>query len=202
MDKEKVLEWLSGFQPEKINMERKEVKEELGTGFIDPRHPPVVWRATKTVDIKKVNGQDIFYIRNLPFAVERILGNVAQVNILNSDLSFSPCFLLRGVTGEFAFGKTIRDAEIELKIKERSSDALEAKFQAFLKEFPADKAVPGWDYVSWHGILTGSCSKGRMDYTQNHNIDLDALYTPKEFLELVLKAYGMDVLKQLYEYYK
>ena len=39
MDKEKVLEWLAGFQPEKINMEKKEVKEELGTGFIDPAHP-------------------------------------------------------------------------------------------------------------------------------------------------------------------
>jgi hypothetical protein len=75
--------------------------------------------------------------------------------------------------------------------------SVKERIEMFVKEHKQDVKYKGTDYYEWHHTLTGSCKFGRDNFVNQHNIDLEAEYTPQEFIEIVKNAYGSEIIKQL-----
>ena len=80
----------------------------------------------------------------------------------------------------------------------KNMDSDEA-IDAFIKEFEMEKKYPGTKFFEWHHYLTGSCLMGRENFVKNHDLDLEAEYTVKEFIEICENDYGSDVIRRLKE---
>jgi len=149
--------------------------------------------------IKSINGDTIYLIDDVPTIIDSIHGNYAKGHILNSDLTTTPCFIVKS-GNFFAHGKTLKDAFADVKKKYEKSLPLKERIKLFNTEFPEnDKPVAGIILFEWHNILTGSCFMGRKQFCRDKGLDIDDTYTVKEFISLTENAYGGNVIKYLKE---
>ena len=151
--------------------------------------------------LKSVNGQYIWIIDNMQTIITAISKNVAKGFILNNDLTLSSCYIVKG-HNKFAHGKTIKKAMIDLEEKIFKDMDIKEILQEFRSKFSKDKKYKGTTFYKWHHNLTGSCEMGRNNFVKNHNLNLNKLYSVKEFIELTENDYGGEIIKQLKEYYK
>lgn len=77
----------------------------------------------------------------------------------------------------------------------------EEAIQQFIEKFNKNKKYKGSTFYTWHHILTGSCEMGRNNFIKNHDINLNKMYSVKEFIELTENDYGGEIIKQLKEFY-
>ena len=148
--------------------------------------------------IKSINGDIIYIIDNTPTVIKHIKGNVAKGFILNSNLSLSPCYIVKG-HNKFAHGKTLEKALKDLQNKFFEDMDTDEAIQLFLKEFSdLNKKYPAKDFYVWHNRLTGSCEMGRNSFVKNGGYDLEHdTFTVQEFIDITRNAYGGDIIKQL-----
>lgn len=152
--------------------------------------------------LKSLNGFSIFYIDNLPTIFYRICGNLARGAIVDSNtFELTPTVIVKG-DGYFAHGDTAKEAAAALQAKIIKNMSVEERIKMFVKEHKPDVKYKGMDYYEWHHTLTGSCKFGRDNFVKQHNIDLEAEYTPQEFIKIVKNAYGSEVVKQLESEYE
>ncbi len=71
--------------------------------------------------------------------------------------------------------------------------------EAFMDKYKKGKKYPGTDFFEWHHYLTGSCLMGRESFVRNKGLDVNALYTVEEFIELCENDYGGEIIKELKE---
>ena len=130
--------------------------------------------------------------------IEHVKESFAHGYILDRDFTLTPCFIAKG-QGYFAHGKTLKEARESLTGKIFENMDSDEAIEAFLKEFDLDKKYSGTKFFEWHHYLTGSCLMGRESFVRNHDLDINAEYSVKEFIELCENDYGGEVIKQLKE---
>lgn len=151
--------------------------------------------------IKSVNGIEICNIDGVQTAIFQIHGNIAKGAILQSDLTFTPCYIAKQ-DGRFAHGETIREAIAALREKLFEDMPEEDRIRAFVSEHPNPQmAYPNEDLFSWHHNLTGSCLAGRKAFVRDHGIDMDGSMPIPDFIMLTKNEYGGAVITRLEEVY-
>ena len=155
------------------------------------------------LSIKKVGDDNIYNIDDVPTAIDHIKGNIAKCRILQADMTWRPCFVVR-IGDSFAHGETIHDAQRDAMQKHMTSAPIEERLQMFKDRFPDfDEPVPAKDLFDWHNTLTGSCLMGRKQWCSDHRIDVEHdTYSPRRFIELTQDSYGGETIKKLVELYK
>ena len=151
--------------------------------------------------IKSFNGQAVHLIDLVQTIVVSVHMNLAKGFILNGDLTLTPCYVAKG-NGVFAHGETPAKAQEALQEKILESMDTDEAIEKFCKTFEAGERYPGHEFFKWHHYLTGSCEMGRKSFVQNHNIDLDKLYTVEEFVALTENDYGGEVIRKVKERYE
>ena len=153
--------------------------------------------------IKNINGHNIYNVDDTPTIFTHIHGNVAKGYILEHNVIFKPCYIVKG-NGYFAHGETLQEAQNALEEKIIDEMDVEEKIKLFKEKFPdVNKKYAVKDFYQWHHNLTGSCEMGRKSFANSHNIDIDNdMMTVKEFIKLTENAYCGEIIKELKESYK
>jgi len=147
--------------------------------------------------IKSINGEDVHMVDGVQTIIRHIRGDVAKGFIVNGDLTFAPCFVVKG-HGMFSHGDTIESAMLSLEEKILENTPVEERIDEFKKRFPQnDKLYKNADFFNWHGKLTGSCQFGRESFARDHIVDLNGEMTVQEFVALTEHAYGGSVIAKL-----
>ena len=142
-------------------------------------------------------GETVYIIDEVQTIVRNIVGNLAKGAILNSDMTLTPCYIVRDGRGKFAHGETVEVARIALEEKIlRSIDEDEA-IEKIIEKFGSGDKHTAAEFYNWHHYLTGSCELGRKSFMKNHGIQMDDLFTIDEFIELTKNDYGADKIEKL-----
>ena len=145
-----------------------------------------------------INGKRVYNIDGVPTIVENVKKNIAKGYILGSDLSLTPCFVVKD-NNKFAHGKTLHEAFNALQEKLYDDSSEEERITKF-KEYFTDynKKYPASELFVWHHILTGSCKQGRESFARDHDINIvKDLFTIYEFIKLTENSYGGSIIKKL-----
>ena len=148
--------------------------------------------------IQAVSKCPVYQIDGVPTILNHIHGNIAEGFILQSDLTFTPCYVVKE-NGVFAHGATMREAFDALQEKLYDGRTEEERLTAFKEHFPDfGKKYPAKELFAWHHVLTGSCKAGRMAFCFDKGIDLEKdTYSVVEFIRLTKDAYGGEMIRKL-----
>jgi hypothetical protein len=150
--------------------------------------------------LKTYNNQEVYLIDGVQTLMNTVKGNIAKGFIINSDLTLTACFVVKG-ENFFAHGETLKKAVDDLQNKLLKKLPIEKRIEKFNEEFSSStKKYEAKDFYQWHYFLTGSCDVGRRSFCNDKGINLEKdKITVNEFIELTLNSYGSDVIKQLKE---
>ena len=148
--------------------------------------------------VKSINGNSIYVVDNIPTIITNVKGNIAKGFILQSDLSLTPCFLVKG-NNQFSHGNTLHEAFESLQEKLYDDSTEEERILKFKEHFSDfSKKYSAKDLFIWHHVLTGSCKAGREAFCTDKGIDVDNdRFTVYEFIELTKNSYGGDIIRRL-----
>ena len=147
--------------------------------------------------LSEINGHKVYLVDGVATIFTSIKSNVAKGFILQSDLTMTPCFVVKG-NNTFAHGDTLRKAMAALTEKLFDDMPEEERITAFIKEHPdKDKPYPNQDLFDWHHRLTGSCMAGRNAFLKDRGLTLDGKTTVTDFITLTRNAYGSSVIRAL-----
>ena len=148
-------------------------------------------------EIKSFCGEAVYRVDGVNTLIRSVRGNVAHGAMLNSDLTLTPCYIVKQ-DNTFAHGETLREAMEALRDKLFEDMPEDERIDAFLQETDREKAYPTQYFYDWHHRLTGSCDMGRKQFARDHGVDLEhGTMTLTEFLELTKDAYGGDVIRKI-----
>ena len=151
--------------------------------------------------IGEINGMHIHRIDGVQTIITSVKGNVAKGFILQSDLTLTPCYVVKG-NNLFAHGQDLHEAMAALTDKMFDDMPEEERISEFIKAHPnKDKAYPNQDLFDWHNRLTGSCMAGRNAFVKDRGLSLDGETTVTEFIRLTENAYNGSVIKNLAKKY-
>ena len=148
--------------------------------------------------VKSINGNPIYVVDNIPTIITNVKGNIAKGFILHSDLSLTPCFIVKE-NNQFSHGNTLHEAFESLQEKLYDDSTEEERILEF-KEYFSDfsKKYSAKDLFIWHHVLTGSCKAGREAFCTDKGIDVDNdRFTVYEFIELTKNSYMGEIIKKL-----
>ena len=152
--------------------------------------------------IKSFNSRPVHMIDNTKTIITHVHGNIAKGFILNSDLTTTPTYVVRG-GDQFAHGASLRQAMSALQDKLFEDMPQEERIAAFIKAHPdPDKPYPNQELFDWHHRLTGSCLQGREAFVKSHGLTLDGETTVTAFIALCRNSYGSSVIRALEAAYK
>ena len=150
----------------------------------------------------EINGQKVYRVDGTPTIITAVRGNVAKGYILQSDLSLTPCYVVKG-NNLFAHGDNLHNAMAALTDKMFDDMPEEERIAEFVKAHPnKDKPYPNQDLFDWHHRLTGSCMAGRNAFVKDRGLTMDGETTVSEFIKLTENAYGGSTIKALARAYK
>ena len=148
--------------------------------------------------VKSINGNSIYVVDNIPTIITNVKGNIAKGFILQSDLSLTPCFIVKE-NNQFSHGNTLHEAFESLQEKLYDDSTEEERILKFKEHFSDfSKKYSAKDLFIWHHVLTGSCKAGREAFCTDKGIDVDNdRFTVYEFIELTKNSYGGDIIRRL-----
>ena len=130
--------------------------------------------------------------------ISHIHGNTAKGTIVNSDLTETPCYIVK--EGRyFAHGETLAEANASLQDKLFDEMPTEERIAEFWKCHKKGVKYPTNDFFEWHHKLTGSCLIGRQQFAKDHGVDLEGEMTVEEFIALTKNAFGGEIIRRLEE---
>lgn len=116
--------------------------------------------------VKSINGNPIYVVDNIPTIITNVKGNIAKGFILDSDLSLTPCFIVKE-NNQFSHGNTLHEAFESLQEKLYDDSTEEERIFKFKEHFSDfSKKYSAKDLFIWHHILTGSCKFGRESFVK------------------------------------
>ncbi len=140
-------------------------------------------------------------VDDVPTIFTRIKSNVAKGFILQSDLTLTPCYVVKG-NNLFAHGDDLHKAMAALTDKMFDDMPEDERIAEFIKAHPnKDKAYPNQDLFDWHNKLTGSCMAGRNAFVKDRGLTLDGETTVTAFIALTKNAYGGSIIRKLADAY-
>ena len=148
--------------------------------------------------VKSINGNSIYVVDNIPTIITNVKGNIAKGFILQSDLSLTPCFIVKE-NNQFSHGNTLHEAFESLQEKLYDDSTEEERIDKFKEHFSDfSKKYSAKDLFIWHHVLTGSCKAGREAFCKDKGIDVNNdRFTVYEFIELTKNSYGGDIIRRL-----
>ena len=148
--------------------------------------------------LKSLNNIPIYIIDSLQTQIISIKGNIAKGFIVNSDLTTTPCFIVKD-NNLFAHGNTLKDAINSLNVKLFENYTIEERINKFKETFKDfTKKYSAIELFEWHGKLTNSCKFGRESFCKDKSIKINNdSFTIFEFIELTKNSYGGDIIKQI-----
>ena len=148
--------------------------------------------------VKSINGNPIYVVDNIPTIITNVKGNIAKGFILHSDLSLTPCFIVKE-NNQFSHGNTLHEAFESLQEKLYDDSTEEERIDKFKEHFSDfSKKYSAKDLFIWHHVLTGSCKAGREAFCKDKGIDVNNdRFTVYEFIELTKNSYGGDIIRRL-----
>ena len=148
--------------------------------------------------VKSINGNSIYVVDNIPTIITNVKGNIAKGFILHSDLSLTPCFIVKE-NNQFSHGNTLHEAFESLQEKLYDDSTEEERIDKFKEHFSDfSKKYSAKDLFIWHHILTGSCKFGREIFCKDRNIDINKdEFTIYEFIDLTKDSYMGEIIKKL-----
>ena len=148
--------------------------------------------------VKSINGNPIYVVDNIPTIFTNVKGNISKGFILQSDLSLTPCFIVKE-NNQFSHGNTLHEAFESLQEKLYDDSTEEERILKFKEHFSDfSKKYSAKDLFIWHHVLTGSCKAGREAFCTDKGIDVDNdRFTVYEFIELTKNSYGGDIIRRL-----
>ena len=148
--------------------------------------------------IKSFCGKEVYLIDDMQTIIESVRGNIAKGYILQSDLTLTPCHVVKE-NGKFAHGNTLREAFEALQEKLYDDSTEEERLQKFREHFPDfSMEYPAKELFVWHHVLTGSCKAGRESFCRDNGIDIENdTFTIHEFVALTRNSYGGETIKKL-----
>ena len=148
--------------------------------------------------IQAISKCSVYQIDGVPTILNHIHGNIAEGFILQSDLTLTPCYVVKE-NGMFAHGATIHEAFGALQEKLYDDRTEEERLAAFKEHFPDfGKKYPAKELFTWHHVLTGSCKAGRLAFCLDKGINLEKdTYSVVEFIRLTKDAYGGEMIRKL-----
>ena len=150
----------------------------------------------------EINGDKVYLVDGVPTIFRCVKGNVAKGFILQSDLTLTPCYVVKG-NNLFAHGDNLREAMAALTDKMFDGMPEEDRIVEFIKAHPdKDKPYPNRDLFDWHHRLTGSCMAGRNAFVKDRGLTLDGETTVAEFIRLTENAYNGSVIRNLAKAYE
>ncbi len=87
--------------------------------------------------VKSVNGNTIYIVDNIPTIITNVKGNIAKGFIFQSDLSLTPCFIVKG-NNQFSHGSTLHEAFESLQEKLYDDSTEEERIDKFKENFFSD----------------------------------------------------------------
>ena len=148
--------------------------------------------------VKSINGNPIYVVDNIPTIITNVKGNIAKGFILHTDLSLTPCFIVKK-NNQFSHGNTLHEAFESLQEKLYDDSTEEERIFKFKEHFSDfSKKYSAKDLFIWHHILTGSCKLGREIFCKDRNIDINKdEFTIYEFIDLTKDSYMGEIIKKL-----
>ena len=148
--------------------------------------------------IKSFCGKEVYLIDDMQTIIESVRGNIAKGYILQSDLTLTPCHVVKENV-KFAHGNTLREAFEALQEKLYDESTEEERLQKFREHFPDFSAkYPARELFTWHHVLAGSCKAGREAFCRDNGIDIENnTFTIYEFINLTKNSYGGETIKKL-----
>ncbi len=136
-------------------------------------------------------------IDNVATIISTVHDNIAKGYILQSDLTLTPCYVVK--SGQFfAHGDTLRSAYEAVLDKSILSSPIRTRIESFLAEHNLTDYYPARDLFVWHHRLTGSCELGRKAFCRDNGIDIQVdKFSVFEFISITKNAYGGDVIREL-----
>ena len=152
--------------------------------------------------LAEINGNTVYLVDGVATIFTSIKGNVARGFILQSDLTQTPCYVVKG-NGLFAHGDDLHEAMRALTDKMFEDMPEDERIEAFIKEHPElDTPYPNQDLFDWHHKLTGSCMAGRTAFVKDRGLTLDGETTVRDFIELTKNSYGGSTICELLDAYR
>ena len=148
--------------------------------------------------LKSIDGKTIYLIDDVQTIIESVRNNIARGYIVNSDLTLTPCYVVKG-KDKFAHGNTLREAFDALQEKLYDDSTEEERIAAFRDHFrDFSNKYSAKDLFHWHHVLTGSCKAGREAFCRDKGIDLEKdSFTIRQFVDLTKDSYGSDIIKKI-----
>lgn len=153
--------------------------------------------------VKSFNNHKVYKIDSLDTIIYSVKGNIAKGAILCDDLTLEECYIAK-VDNYFGHGNTAHEAYAAAESKALENEPIEKRIERFVIKYPDfDKKIPAQELFEWHHILTGSCEFGRVQFANEHNIDVKTdSFTTREFVKLTGNAYGGVNIKLLAKRYE
>ena len=148
--------------------------------------------------VKSINGHSVYVVDNIPTIIANVKGSIAKGFILQSDLSLTPCFIVKE-NNQFSHGNTLHEAFESLQEKLYDDSTEEERIDMFKEHFSDfSKKYSAKELFIWHHVLTGSCKAGREAFCKDKGIDVDNdRFTVYEFIELTKSSYGGEIIRRL-----
>lgn len=148
--------------------------------------------------LKSINSMPIYIIDDIQTVISCVKNNIAKGFILKSDLSLTPCFIVKE-NNKFSHGNTLREAFESLQEKLYDNSTEDERILKFKEHFvDYAKKYDAKDLFTWHHILTGSCKAGRESFCKDKGICIDNdKFTIYEFIELTKNSYNGGIIKRL-----
>ena len=146
--------------------------------------------------LNSINGKKIYMVDDIATTISHIHGNTAKGTIVNSDLTETPCYIVKeGIY--FAHGETLAEANASLQDKLFEEMPAEERIAEFWECHKKGIKYPTKDFFEWHHKLTGSCLMGRQQFAKDHGVDLEGEMMVEEFIALTRNAFGGEIIRQL-----
>lgn len=152
--------------------------------------------------IKYFNKQKVYYLNNQPIIIYSIhKDSLAKISIINNDLTLSEQYLAK-VDEIIENGENLHIAYKEAFLESLMNKPLEEKINTFVELYPdLSQKISVKDFIKWHCILTGACSRGALDYIQKNGLKLDQEYTINFSLKFVKNIYSPTIIERVINRY-
>lgn len=153
----------------------------------------------------RVGNDTIHNINGAPMAIDNIKGNIAKGRILNDDMTFTDCWIVREGNC-IEYGKDLHKTYLAAQRESAIQLPKEERLKMFVQRFPSpDEPIPIKELYHWHHVLTGACRIHSKEWCKRHGFNFeDEIYcvSIRRFVNLTESEWGGDIIKELKNYYK
>jgi hypothetical protein len=166
-------------------------------------------RATTTtqIDGKKLkentyyglyNGKitEIDFTDNIKSAVIETKGKVKKIKMINENTNTiidNVGYVVADDNGNFAHGKTIKEAKNSLLYKISSRDTSQ------YKDLTLNSKLTFGEAIKMYRVITGACEFGTKNFIEQNKIDEKKTYTIKEIINITSGQYGNQKLQEFFQ---